>query len=189
MAKRSTSTTESVYQIKITLLQCDPPIWRRILVPGNTTLARLHSILQAAMGWGNMHLHEFLVDGKLYGGPHSHHGADVKNEKTVTLTRVAPKVKSKILYTYNFSEGWQHEIIVEKISALEEGVRYPKCIDGDRSCPPEDCGGIRGYAELIDVINDPEHPDRNEMLEWVGDDFDPDDFSPNAVNIVLKRVK
>jgi len=171
-----------LYILKITLLGSQPPIWRRLAVPGDTTLFLLHHIIQAAMGWENDHLHEFIINKVRYGDDEFDFGPEVISDRETLLQDVITRARKKFRYVYDFGDGWQHEILVEKITVPEAGQRYPYCLDGARACPPEDCGGIWGYEDLLAIINDPDHPDYKERLEWLGDNFDPEAFDLAAVN-------
>ncbi len=174
-------TKQVVYQLKITLRGIRPPIWRRIQVSGESTLYDLHLILQRAMGWGGGHLHEFQVFGTCYGDPSEDLGPDVKNETKISLKRLLTEEKEKFFYLYDFGDSWEHQIVVEKILPLDKNTRYPVCLAGKRACPPEDCGGPWGYQELLDVIKDPSHPEHEEMVDWLDEDFDPEAFSAEHV--------
>lgn len=182
-----------VHQLKIKLKDIRPTIWRRIQVEGNTTLYELHDILQVAMGWENYHLYEFEIGSRRYGPPDDDFedldfGEPVVNDKKAKLSHVAPVVKSKLLYTYDFGDGWRHDVIVEKILPDEKGRQYPVCLAGERACPPEDCGGPWGYADLLEALKHPDNPDSEDLLEWAGD-FDPEAFDIDQINKRLKRIK
>lgn len=177
-----------IYQLKVTIKGAKPPIWRRILVKGNTKLSKLHRIIQVAMGWTDSHLHQFTADGMYYADPDQElEGAE--NESRVTVEQVAPEEKDKILYEYDFGDGWEHQIVVEKILPPEKGVHYPVCITGKRSAPPEDIGGIWGYQHFLEAIKNPEHPHHEDMLDWVDEEFDPETFDIEAVNDILQRIR
>jgi len=179
----------AVYQLKVTLRDSKPPIWRRIQVTSDTRLSTLHRVLQVVMGWEGAHLHQFMAHGMYYGTPHPDFGFEVKNEKNVSLHQVVSEVKDKLIYEYDFGDSWEHELLVEKILPLEGGKHYPICLTGKRACPPEDCGGIWGYASFLEAIRDPEHPDHDEMVEWVGGEFDPDAFDLAEINRELQSLK
>ena len=140
MSSRRISTAP-VYQLKVTLKDSSPRIWRRILVSGDASLAKLHRILQVAMGWSNSHLHLFMIHRKQYSAPDEERELDFADERKVKLTDLLGP-KDRFIYEYDFGDGWLHEILVEKIVPREEGTRYPVCAAGARACPPEDCGGI-----------------------------------------------
>ncbi len=176
----------SVYQLKATILETKPPIWRRVLVDGDTTLARLHDILQAAFGWWNCHLHEFEIEGVRYGTDDGEDWGDPpKNERRFRLRNVV-QAGSSFLYVYDFGDYWRHKVTVEKILPAGPGATWPACIGGRRACPPEDCGGPWGYQSFLEAISDPDHEEHERMLEWVGGTFDPDAFDPNDFHHQLK---
>ncbi len=188
-AKESTTET-SIYQIKVTLEDSRPPIWRRLLVPGDVTLAQLHDIIQIAMGWEGYHLHQFIVGKTYYGEPHPDYEpwAEMRDERKVTLRQIAPREGMKFRYEYDFGDSWLHQILVEKILPPEPGKGYPVCIKGQRACPPEDVGGIWGYYNFLEAIQDPEHPEHEDYLEWIGGEFDPEEFDLEGVNKALQAL-
>jgi hypothetical protein len=178
--------TNAVYQLKITLLEVDPPVWRRLLVPADTTLGDLNCILQAAMGWTNSHLHQFTIGGMDYSDPRFELD-DAGDEFGVMLAEVAPRERLRFEFRYDFGDGWEHEIAVEKILPAESNKRYPACIAGERACPPEDCGGPWGYAEFLEAIRDPKHEEHDSLLEWIGGVFDPEAFDLAVLNKRLPK--
>ena len=183
---------DAIYQLKVTLKGSKPPIWRRLQVPGNLTLDDLHRVLQIAMGWDNAHLHQFTVGRTYYSDPLFELDdalGDVNDSTRTTLRQVAPAEKAKFTYEYDFGDSWEHEILVERIVPPEPGARYPVCLTGRRACPPEDCGGIWGYAALLETIQNPDDPEREEMLDWLGGAFDPEAFDLEAVNQALQRLQ
>jgi Plasmid pRiA4b ORF-3-like protein len=185
--RKSTKNTNDplLYQVKITLKDVRPPIWRRIEVYSSTTLGLFHEIIQTAMGWTDSHLHQFTINNIEYGHPQPEFEFDVEDEALVKLSQVVTGEKFKFLYTYDFGDGWDHEILVEKILLPHPENDYPFCIKGKRACPPEDCGGAWGYSDLLAALQDPEHPEHEEKLEWVGEDFDPAAFDLEETNQVL----
>jgi len=184
-------TPARVYQLKITLKDSTPPIWRRVLVPENVTLFELHEIIQRVMGWQDYHLHQFTIAGQLYGNPEDDEFGDlnIENEKRYRLNQFGFREKSKFSYEYDFGDSWEHTLLVEKILPAEKGGRYPVCTAGKRACPPEDCGGICGYEEFLETIANPEDEEHDETLEWVGGDFDPEEFDLDEVNAALQAIK
>ena len=179
----------NIYQLKITLRGSKPPIWRRIQVRSNTTLAKLHDIFQIVMGWNNYHLHQFIIHEVEYGVPDRDYDMDTEDERKVKLGELIFTEKEKFVYEYDFGDSWEHEILVEKIVPIEKGVHYPICLKGKRACPPEDCGGIWGYSEFLEAIEDVNHPEHDDMLEWIGGEFDPEEFDVNSINKRLKYMK
>ena len=188
MARAQRSTMPVVYQIKVTLKGSTPPIWRRIQVTSDTTLARLHHILQRVMGWESYHLYQFVVGGMEYSDPRVLEEMEGEDAQRVTLASLVWDEKCKFLYRYDFGDSWDHELLVEKILPRDEGKRSPLCLAGKRACPPEDCGGIWGYAGFLAAIRDPKHPEHAAMLEWVGGEFDPDILDLDEVNRELQRL-
>jgi Plasmid pRiA4b ORF-3-like protein len=186
MATKKIEIPQEIYQIKITLLGTTPPIWRRLLVPAGMTLEQLHDVLQVAMGWEDCHMHDFQIGQKRFGKPDPNDRLmglpATGNERTVRMFSVLGKVGAKAVYTYDFGDGWEHSIAVEKVLAPEPGLAYPVCTAGKLHGPPEDCGGILGYYNLLEAIRDPDHEEHEEMLEWIGEGFDPDAFSVDEVN-------
>ena len=178
-----------IYQIKVTLKEIRPPIWRRLEVLSDTTLEELHVILQVAMGWGNYHLHQFTIGGIEYGQPDPDYGSEVEDERKVKLNQVAPEENAKFIYEYDFGDSWQHTVLIEKILPVEKGKHYPICVKGKRACPPEDVGGPWGYTNFIEAVLKLGHPEHEDMLEWVGGEFDPDAFSIEEINENLKQIR
>jgi hypothetical protein len=177
------SDDKSVVSLKVTLRGTKPPIWRRLLVPGAMTLGALHEAIQAAMGWQGGHLHAFDIDGRQYGDRRT--VDDVADENRLTLNGVLKSGVTRFGYIYDFGDDWDHTVAIEKIQPAIDGQAYPACVAGKRNCPPEDCGGVWGYAELLQILADPAHPERAERLEWLGEDFDPEDFSIPIANAAL----
>lgn len=169
----------AVYQLKATLLETKPPIWRRVVVPAETTLDRLHEVLQAAFGWWNYHLHEFEIAGVRYGVDDGEDWGDPPSDERRVRLRNIVEEGSSFLYVYDFGDYWRHKVTVEKILPAQPGATYPTCTGGRRACPPEDCGGPWGYESFLEAISDPDNEEHEPMLEWVGGTFDPDAFDPN----------
>ena len=186
MPAKKKSGEKRVYQLKVMLRDIRPPIWRRIQVTSDVTLRDLHSILQTMMGWTDSHIHEFDVFGDPYGDP-AVMEEEVLDEQSVTLDRLITGEKEKFHYIYDLGDSWEHEIVVEKILPLEKGTPYPVCLTGKRACPPEDCGGALGYAELLEILKDPSHPEHEETIEWLPGDFDSEKFDIESVNRRLGR--
>jgi hypothetical protein len=185
----ATQSTDLVYQLKITLRNFRPPIWRRVLVPASITLYKLHQIIQVAMGWTDSHLHQFIIGREYYSIPSPDDWEPVKDERRYRLYQIAPAEKSKFVYEYDFGDSWEHEILVEKIVPAEPGKKYPVCVAGKRACPPEDVGGVWGYAEFLEAISNPDHEEHESYLEWAGGEFDPEAFDIEVVNELLARIR
>jgi len=141
------------------------------------------------MGWFNCHLHQFVVDGEYYSIPSPEDFEPVIDERRFTLEKIAPSVKRKFIYEYDFGDSWEHEVVVEKIISPEVSEKYPQCIQGKGACPPEDVGGVWGYESFLEAIEDPKHEEHDSYLEWVGGAFDPKAFDLYGTNQALRRVK
>jgi len=178
---------ELVYQLKITLNDIKPPIWRRFIVSAAVKLPDLHKIIQTVMGWTNSHLHMFVIDGKPYSPPDEESSLDMVDYRKIRLNSVITREKQKFSYEYDFGDGWEHILLVEKILPEDDSVRYPVCTAGKRNCPPEDCGGPWGYEDLLTIIRDPGHAEYKEMREWLSDDFDPEAFDLKQINKMLQQ--
>lgn len=186
------TNSQTIYQIKVTLKHIKPPIWRRLLIPADIHLGKLHNIIQAAFGWYDYHLHTFSIGDEEYGAPNPDFDWDVRNENRLKLERFCIE-KTRFLYTYDMGDMWEHEILVEKVQPRDPAQTYPVCIKGKNACPPEDCGGPWGYAELLEILANPEHEQHEEMLEWLnlesGDQFDSTIFDLELVNTMLAKLR
>ena len=193
VTKKSTraKAAESIYVLRIDLAQIKPAVWRRLEVAADITLAQLHRVIQLAFDWNDSHLHQFEIDGQLYSQsmPGSF-GMDMGDldERKFRLAAVAG-VGSRFTYTYDFGDDWIHLVKAEKILPPMPGIRYPRCAAGRNAAPPEDCGGPWGYAEMLQTLADPAHPERDELLEWLGGDFDPAAFDRQELNAGLGKLK
>lgn len=178
---------QSIYRLRITLHDLSPEVWRRVEVPADLTLSRLHRVIQVAFGWSDAHLHQFegAPAVRVRRGPSA---PRPRLKDTWLLCEVAPRERSEFWYVYDFGDGWEHDVLVEAELPPEPGVVYPRCLAGERACPPEDCGGIPGYEHILDAIRHPDRPDAAELLEWVGEDFDPEAFDLHATNVALART-
>jgi hypothetical protein len=180
---------KQVYQFKITLKDTKPPVWRRIRVPETYTFWDLHVAIQDAMGWSDYHLHGFVLRDPQTGAEVFIGIPDDEFPSLrVTLAGWRQKIsdwfsgdRKTARYEYDFGDGWEHEIRLEKVLPREEGVEYPVCLDGKMACPPEDVGGTGGYERFLRILADPSHEEHESMLEWAGGGFNPTDFDPAAV--------
>ena len=163
---------QEVCQLKVTLRGTRPPIWRRLLVPADTTLTRMHRVLQIAMGWQDSHMYEFRVDVR----------RPARMQHSARIGEVLREIGSSLTYTYDLGDGWEHSVVLEKRLRGGNGAERPVCLGGQWACPPEDCGGVPGYYDLLEVLQNPADERYEEMREWTGEDFDPEVFSVDAVN-------
>ena len=189
---RPAAIAGKAYRLKITLKGIRPPIWRRILVP-DVSLARLHKILQAVMGWRNSHLYLFEIDGSSYTDPESAAELDLKVADRVSLAAVLPPEGARFRYLYDWGDQWEHDVVVEAtLPPVAERVT-PTCLAGKRSCPPEDLGGDSGYGRFLEVLRDARHVERAEVLRWLRvrkyTPFDPEAFDRDSVNKGLRRLR
>ena len=184
------TTPKTIYQLKVTLIDSKPPIWRRVLVEDTTTLSKLHTVLQTVMGWTDSHLHHFIIDDEFYGEPDDDEFSDIetKNEKRYHLNQFVERKGFKFIYEYDFGDSWEHTILVEAILPAEKDAYYPRCIEGKRACPPEDVGGMWGYEDFLKIIANPKDPEYDEMMEWIGS-FDPERFNLDHVNEGLRHPR
>jgi hypothetical protein len=183
-----------IYQLKVVLLGSAPPVWRRMQVSGDASLGWLHAVLQVAIGWTNSHLHQFKVGGACFSDTR-HHFAEFKDddkileERKFTLRQIAPREQDSFGYEYDFGDGWEHELTVEKILPDTALFSAARCVDGARACPPEDCGGVGGYENLVKILKNRKHREHKSMKAWLGRPFDPAAFDVENTNYWLQKLK
>jgi Plasmid pRiA4b ORF-3-like protein len=214
--------SKTIYNVRITLEDSQPPIWRSVAIPSDITLGCLHEVIQIVMGWTDSHLHQFILLEKRpkrtrgeMGRLTQQHGSndsflggmsgmrvfaaridpdgndiemDGEDEDQVTLAQVCPRVKSKLIYEYDFGDDWKHTIEVQKIVEPEANVSYPLCLAGENACPLEDSGGLWGYYAKLEALADPGNEMHEECREWFLDDFDPEAFDLDEVNAALAEM-
>ena len=184
------------YQLRIVLLRTKPPIWRRVLVPPSMHLDTLHYLIQVVMGWQDSHLHMFMKDKRRYSIPNPW-GNDFRmpgtprdlDERKYRIGQLLKREKDWMTYMYDFGDSWEHKVTLQKILPYDPAVRLPACIGGRRQCPPEDCGGVWGFYEMREILEDPNARDHEHMKEWLGEPFDPDVFSPHAVDMIVGQMR
>jgi hypothetical protein len=185
-----TARARTVHTIKVTLAGSRPPIWRRLQVPSDTTLRTLHQVLQAVFGWEGYHMWVFETPSGRYGM--TDRELRIGSAAAKRLDQIAPGPKDRFGYTYDFGDNWEHDLLVETVTDPEPGIAYPRCLTGRRGCPPEDCGGIWGYEDLLEILADPAHEEHQDRLEWLGldsaDQFDPAAFDPADANAALSGL-
>ncbi|ETS29571.1 MULTISPECIES: plasmid pRiA4b ORF-3 family protein [Photorhabdus] len=184
---------EKFYQLKITLTDSQPAIWRQFVVPASISLDRLHDVIQIVMGWQDSHLHEFRI-GKLRLTEMPESPSDSKEECLYRLVDLIKQKGRAFTYLYDFGDNWEHEIVLENSHYPENDLPLPfYCLDGARACPLEDTGGIYGYENQIEILNDPDHEEYEETLQWINESlglpenehFDPEQFYPDNINAFL----
>ena len=178
-----------IYQVDISLLNIEPVIWRLIEVPSNITLADFHTLIQKVMGWSGKYKHRFVKEMTFYSPT-----AELLDEEyscreygKMQLRELLEVMKDKIIYNYDFKDNWAHEVVLEKRLPIEDGVLYPRVIDGEGNCPPERCGGVEGFYEILDVLDNPDHMDYDDTIELIGEDYDPDFFDIGAANALIRE--
>ena len=175
----------AAHQLKILLLECEPPIWRRVLMTDNSTLHDLHQVIQQSMGWTDCHLHQFRIEGTYYSDPVfrlSDYAEPVYDEYQATLGEIADWNPESFFYEYNFGERWVYEIAIEETRELMQNESYPQCIGGEREAPPEGCHGVSEYIRMLNDIEDPNDYFHEGYLMWIGGYCDPEHFNPTLIN-------
>ncbi|MFA5866361.1 MAG: plasmid pRiA4b ORF-3 family protein [Actinomycetota bacterium] len=178
---------DRVFQFKVALDDIKPPIWRRIQVPETYTFWELHVAIQDAMGWADYHLHCFFLTDNVtrqmqnVGMPELDLRPAVIPDQSFPIANWFNITRTRAHYEYDFGDGWRHTIVFEGALPREAGVVYPVCLAGKRACPPEDCGSIPGYERLLEILNNPQHEEYEEMIEWLGDVIDLEYFDASEV--------
>lgn len=181
-----TKALRNTYQLKITLKGSKPPIWRRLLTTDSIRLDVFNDAVQICMGWTNSHLHEFFASGKRYGEHDPEFDfTEVLDERKYRLNQLLKNEKESLLYSYDFGDGWEHSITLEKILPFDQAQLLPCCIKAAGACPPEDIGGIPGFYYFLEAINDTGHPEYENYREWMGEEYDPGFFDIEGTNALL----
>lgn len=184
---------ERIYQLRISLDEAEPSVWRRLWVPDTLTLAKLDRVLQAAMGWTNSHLHDFAIEGRSYGMPREDEFLDelppLLDDRKHVVADVLGTTVQRFSYLYDFGDHWQHTVVVEQVMLPNELNTWPLCIEGRNACPPEDVGGLGGYEEFLQAMRDPTNEEHEAMWRWCGGPFDPAGFDVNATNAAIRALK
>lgn len=182
---KSKRSAEKAIQFKVQLRYLTPPIWRRVVLPDNATLGDLHEAIQTAMGWYNCHMHAFRIGDTYYTSQAASkmEDMDMENEERIPLAAVVTRARQKFRYEYDFGDSWEHEVVAEKFLPLDFAPKYPICLGGARACPPEDCGSFPGYENILEALKAKKPTEeQEELLEWVGEDYDPEHFDLDLVN-------
>lgn len=184
-----------LYQLEIVLLYMPAPVSRRLQVPGNANLGWLHAVIQVTMGWTNCHLHQFIAGAEYYSDTSVHFAEfegdpEILEERKFTLAELAPRPHQRLIYIYDFGDGWEHVITVQKCLPPDAAMaKKALCLGGARACPPDDCGGPPGYAELLKALKNRKHPEHKTMKDWLGRPFDPEEFDVAKTNHWLGKLK
>ena len=178
---------QRIHQIKVTLRGTRPPIWRRLQVLSDATLLQLHRILQVAMGWTDSHLHQFRQGSTYYGTRDPELGMERQSERATRLDDVLVNPRDRMVYEYDFGDGWEHDVVLEKIMPAVPGLRSPLALAGKGACPPEDVGGVGGFYHFLEALENSQHPDHADMVDWWGEKFDPKLLDLDGINRTLAR--
>lgn len=173
---------EEIYQLKITIADSKPPIWRRVLVSSTYTLDKLHDVIQACFEWEHSHLYGFEISGKIYDD-------ETPGSLSKSLHSLSLGTQQVFKYIYDFGDNWEHTVVLEKIAPNDSSKNFPYCLGGERAAPPEDCGGIWGYENKLEVLADKEHPDYEDILGWMGNNIEPELFDLKEVNERLASLR
>jgi Plasmid pRiA4b ORF-3-like protein len=179
--------SRQLYHLKVTLADVSPRVWRSVVVPGAYTLDRVHRVIQLAMGWQECHLHSFDVNGAQYGRPDDDGLLEMRDELDARLDSVVGP-DGRFVYTYDFGDWWEHEVVVTDVLVAQPDERYPACTGGEGACPPEDVGGAYGYERFRAAIADPHHKDHEAMVEWYGERAVPHEFDADRATALMRRM-
>lgn len=189
MPKQKGSVDTRVYQLKVTLEGVEPPIWRRMQVPGDTRLSMLHRMLQVVMGWTNSHLHEFVVGRTRYGEPDpGFYDPELRDDRRTRLNELARGKGAEFVYVYDLGDNWEHRVLVEDVLETVGKPLSPRCLAGERACPPEDSGGAVGYAIFREAMMNSGSESHELAMEWYGEWFDPEEFELDPINRRLASI-
>jgi hypothetical protein len=191
-SKRNRAPSGDAFQIKITLRGSKPPIWRRVVVPVEIRLDKLHDVIQTVMGWHDGHLHAFEIDGEEYQGRslggYWDEDSDALDESDYRLGDLVSGAKDKFSYVYDFGDNWDHTLVIEKVITASDHPPMMTCLAGKNRGPLEDSGGLWGYYDKLRIMADPDDPEHEEIAEWM-DPIDPTEFNLEAVNERLATLK
>ncbi len=186
-----------VLQLKVTLVETSPAIWRQIQISSDCTFWGLHVAIQDAMGWTDSHLHMFELAGKrgskahCFGIPDDDGDLEVRPGWEFSVSKFLKAKGDKARYLYDFGDCWDHDVILEELLPALPKTAYPRCIAGERRCPPEDCGGVYGFENFLKIMKNRRHKEHKEMVDWAGGEFDPEEFNAADVHFEdpRKRLK
>jgi len=172
----------TIYQLRISLVDSLPPIWRQFYIHSDVLLSDLHHIIQIIMGWENSHLHQYKHNNTFYGIPDDYDELGTIDDRNIKLEDLSLKKGDFFFYEYDFGDGWKHRIELKSINDNIDLPQIPYCEKGNKACPPEDCGGIFGYENLIKILSNPKDEEYKEIKMWLGRDYDPEEFNLSIIN-------
>ena len=179
---------ERVFSLRLTVTGCQPRIWRRLVVRESMWLSRLHDSIQVAFDWFDYQTHVFTLDDLRFGNPVRRDDLTIEDDRDVSLADLDLEHRTHFTYGYNFGEAWQIEIRVEKVIVVEKGAVYPLCVAGERAGPPEDCGGLEAFHDMLACIREPQTDLGREWIEWLGPDYNPGTCDLEKINKALKKL-
>jgi len=187
------ASADKIVRLKIELSDIDPPIWRRVDMPANFTLRRLHDVIQAVFDWLDYHLHQFEIGDRIYGAP-EHEDEDLGGERlysdaNIRLGDLLDRGVRQFIYRYDFGDDWEHVVTVERVTDPDESLEYPILVDGAHRAPPEDCGGSPGFEAFLEAMLDEDHDEHDALIDWYGGPFDADDMDLDTVEARLGRIR
>ncbi|PCJ50143.1 MAG: hypothetical protein COA73_18545 [Candidatus Hydrogenedentota bacterium] len=184
--------TQKIFTLRIALCDSKPEIWRRFQIRDDMTLGKLHDVIQIVMGWDDSHLHEFEDGKQCYSKilpDEESFGESPINEDEIVVEQILNRKKKKLMYNYDMGDYWQHILVVEEIGEPDPKTFYPNCLEGAYAGPPEDCGGVWGYQNMLEALADPNHDEHEFVVEWIGEEYDAEEFDLKGINKVLKNFK
>jgi len=183
---------EGVIQLRVYLEKTKPVIWRRLRVSDQTTLFELHHIIQISFGWKNYHAYEFSHYGFLFGQATGYQMSPQRgvmiDSKTITLESILVEERENLKYEYDFGDSWVHRVVVERFLKKDEIVKYPYCMSGKHTSPPDDCGGIKAYYNMLNILKNPNHHEHKDTAKWIGKEYTQGTFDKNLVNGQLSQL-
>ncbi|MBL9200971.1 MAG: plasmid pRiA4b ORF-3 family protein [Opitutaceae bacterium] len=185
---RRKKTAERALTLRLQVVACEPAIWRRLVVRESMWLSRLHDAIQVAFDWFDYQTHAFNVDDLRYGNPLKREELTIEDDRDVSIADLDLDHRERFTYGYHFGEGWQIEIKLEKTGVAEKGHFYPACLGGERAGPPEDCGGIEAFHDMLACLKEPHTDLGREWIEWVGPDYNPEVCDLPKINQALKKL-
>jgi len=177
-----------VLSLRLVVLGTQPRVWRRLLVRDTMWLSRLHDSVQIAFDWFDYQTHAFLLDDLKFGNPVKRDDLNIEDDRDVTLGDLNLANRDKMVYEYHIGESWRVEVRVEKATAAGKGVQYPLCVAGERAGPPEDCGSLEAFHDMLACLKEPASELGREWLNWLGPEYDPSVCDLDKVNRALRKL-
>jgi len=174
--------------LRLAIVGTQPRVWRRLLVRDTMWLSRLHDSIQVVFDWFDYQTHVFALDDLRFGNPVKSDDMIVEDDRDVTLADLNLANRDRMTYEYLFGEGWKVDVRVEKTVTAAKGVQLPSCVAGERAGPPEDCGGLESFHDMLACLKEPDSDLGKEWLAWLGPEYDPSDFDLEKANMALRKL-